>query len=96
MTPVPVNPGMERLQRPPGCPSVLDIARCEAGDLPDGLRTTLQTHAGACARCGGILTIFGCARLSLLGPTPHEQCSDAHRAATLLLALVEKKRLALS
>jgi hypothetical protein len=76
----------------PGCPSLLDLARCEAGDLPHAV-DAMQAHASGCSRCGGIASVIGCARLALLGPTPHERCVSSHRAATMLAAVVEGRRL---
>jgi hypothetical protein len=75
---------------------LMEMVRCEAGDLPDGQATQLQSHAFACARCGGLSSLIECARSSLLGATPHDRCVSAHNAAVLLVALVERRRLSRS
>lgn len=86
---------MERLQHTSECPSLLAIARCEAGDLPHAVRA-MQAHALACLRCGGLQSVLECARLALLGPTPHKRSVSSYRAAVLLLAVAEQRRLSRS
>ena len=87
---------MERLRAQPGCPSLLEITRCEAGELPPAPRAMLRAHAADCGHCGGILSLIECARLALLGGTAGDRCAHAQSTAALLLALVERRRLSRS
>ena len=87
---------MDRLRAHPGCPSLIEITRCEAGDLAPHPCAVLRAHAADCGHCGGILSLIECARLALLGGAPGARLAQAHRTAALLLALVEKRRLSRS
>jgi len=97
---IPVYGGMDRHhdrhQERPSCPSLLEITRYEAGELAPLSSANLRAHAADCSHCGGILTLIECARLTLLGTTRGARIAEAHRAAALLLALVERRRLSRS
>ena len=80
----------------PSCPSLLEITRYEAGELPPQPGALLRAHAADCDHCGGILSLIECGRLALLGTTQGERIAESHRAAALLLTLVERRRLARS
>jgi len=86
----------DRQHAHPSCPSLLEITRYEAGELPPLPCAMLRAHAADCAQCGGILSLIECARLAVLGTTRGERIAEAHRTAALLLALVERRRLARS
>jgi len=62
------------------CPSFLDLARFEAGDLTDVPSAAINAHAGPCPRCGGALCEIRDARVDLLGPT-WDHRRTARRAA---------------
>lgn len=85
---------MDRLNAHADCPSLMEITLFEAGELPPAPCAEVRAHAAHCSHCGGILSLIECARLSLLGGTPGARCARAHRAAALLLALAEKRRIA--
>jgi|GEM_PF-3420818 hypothetical protein len=80
----------------PSCPSLVELTQYEAGELAPLPCESLRAHAADCAQCGGILTLIECGRLALLGTTPGARIAEAHRAAALLLTLVERRRLARS
>jgi hypothetical protein len=86
----------DRQDAHPSCPSLLDITRYEAGELAPLSCANLRAHAADCSHCGGILSLIECARLTLLGTTRGARIAQAHRAAALLLTLVERRRLARS
>ena len=86
----------DRQHAHPSCPSLLEISQYEAGELPPLPCANLRAHAADCAQCGGILSLIECGRLALLGPTRGERIAEAHRAAALLVALVERRRLSRS
>ena len=75
------------------CPSFLDLARCEAGQLDEAPRARIRSHAGACDRCGGMVFDIRGARYELLGAQPGERCAASFRAAVTLLALAEQRAL---
>lgn len=80
----------------PSCPSLVEITRYEAGELPPLPCAMLRAHAADCSYCGGILSLIECSRLALLGASRGARIAEAHRAAAVLLALVERRRLARS
>ena len=87
---------MDRQRALPGCPSLVEITRCESGELGPQPCANLRAHAADCSHCGGILSLIECARLAVLGTTPGARLAQAHRTAALLLTLVEKRRLSRS
>jgi len=80
----------------PSCPSLVEITQYEAGELAPLPCALLRAHAADCAYCGGILSLIECARLALLGTSRGQRIAEAHRAAALLLTLVERRHLARS
>jgi len=78
------------------CPSFVEITRYEAGELAPLPCAYLRAHAACCSHCGGILTLIECSRLTVLGTSRGARIAEAHRAGALLLALVERRRLARS
>lgn len=85
---VPAGPGASGISLPeapgiagPTCPSVLDLAAFEAGDL-DGLgRAELTAHARHCVRCGTALAELQQARREILGTTDLARLSRVRLAA---------------
>lgn len=74
---LPQSPGIAG----PTCPSVLDIAAFEAGDL-DGLRRAeLTAHARHCKRCDTALAELQQARREILGATDLARLSRVRLAA---------------
>jgi len=63
------------------CPSFLDLARFEAGDLAEIPSAAIDAHAGPCPRCGGTLCEIRDARADLLGPAACDHRRMASRAA---------------
>ena len=63
------------------CPSFLDLARFEAGDLAEIPSAAINAHAGPCPRCGGTLYDIRDARADLLGPAACDHARTARRAA---------------
>lgn len=66
------------------CPSVLDIARIESGDLGGARRAVVIAHAGRCSRCGLTIAELREARNEILGPTPHARFAQSQRAAAAI------------
>ena len=60
-----------------GCPSFLQIALWEAGDLADVPGASIRSHAGRCPRCGGTLCEIRASRTELLGPADGEPAGAA-------------------
>ena len=75
------------------CPSFLELARCEAGELSEAPRDRIRSHAGSCDRCGGLVIDIRGGRYELLGPTPGDRCAVSYRRAERLLYLAEQRPL---
>ena len=73
------------------CPSFLELARCEAGELDEAPRARIRSHAGVCDRCCGMVFDIRGGRFELLGTKPAERFAAAYRAALLLLSLAEQR-----
>jgi len=73
------------------CPSFLELARCEAGELAEAPRAWIRSHAGVCDRCCGMVFDIRGGRFELLGTKPTERFAAAYRAALLLLSLAERR-----
>jgi predicted Zn-ribbon and HTH transcriptional regulator len=71
-----------------GCPSVLEVARCESGDLADSDQIAIWAHASRCPRCESSFAEIRLARLEILGPTAHAASARAHQAAERIQALL--------
>ncbi|MES1205139.1 MAG: hypothetical protein ABUS79_04305 [Pseudomonadota bacterium] len=63
------------------CPSVLDVARFESGDLNEAQRATVIAHARQCARCGLSVAELREARKEILGGTADISTVRSLRAA---------------
>jgi hypothetical protein len=63
------------------CPSFLEIALWEAGDLVEIGGASIRSHTGTCTRCRGILCEIQVSRIELLGLSPLEQTQSARRNA---------------
>jgi hypothetical protein len=63
------------------CPSFLEIALWEAGDLADVAGASIRSHAGRCPRCGSTLCEIQVSRTELLGFSPLDQARAARRSA---------------
>jgi hypothetical protein len=66
------------------CPSALELARCEAGELGDLATAAIDHHRRGCARCGANFAEVRAARTELLGDAPDQR---SRRAAAEILDL---------
>lgn len=67
------------------CPSFLQIALWEAGDLHDLPGAFIHSHAGLCTRCGGTVFEIRAARSELFGVVAADH-EPAARAVTPMIA----------
>jgi anti-sigma factor RsiW len=73
------------------CPSVLDVACLESGDLSDLRRAAVRAHSRRCARCGASLADLKAARNEILGPTPAARSTRSRRAAEEIQNLLRRR-----
>ena len=70
------------------CPSVLEVARCESGDLSHYDQMAIRAHASRCRRCESSLMEIHQARLEILGSTAHATSTQSQQAAERIQALL--------
>lgn len=75
------------------CPSVLDVARLESGDVNETERTTLAAHALRCTRCQASLREFREARHEILGLNDHARSRQSRLAADEIQNLLRRRLL---
>jgi hypothetical protein len=73
------------------CPSVLDVARFESGELSELRNAVLQAHSSHCFRCGCSLAELQQARAEILGITPHARSLRSRRAAEEIQNLLRRR-----
>jgi|GEM_PF-5790282 len=73
------------------CPSVLDVARFESGDLPRKQRAAIKRHAHQCSRCTSALQEIGRARNEILGETAGVQSDRSRRAAETIQGILRQR-----
>jgi hypothetical protein len=74
-----------------GCPSVLDVARFESGDLPRGQRAVIKRHAHQCSRCTSALQEIRRARSEILGETAGAQSDRSRLAAETIQGILRQR-----
>jgi hypothetical protein len=71
------------------CPSFLEIALWEAGDLAEVVGASIRSHADRCPRCGSTLCEIQASRIELLGLSPLDQTRSARQSALRLRQRLE-------
>jgi hypothetical protein len=73
------------------CPSVLDVASFESGDLSALRSAVVGEHSRRCAHCACSLAEIQQARNEILGPLPAARALAAQRAAAEIEMLLRRR-----
>ncbi len=80
-----------RPDREAPCPSLVDVACLESGDLSEARRVAVNAHSRGCFRCGLSLAEFRQARNEILGATARARAARSRRAAEDIQKLLRQR-----
>lgn len=80
-----------RTEQDEHCPSLLDVACLESGDLGEFRRAAVNDHSRRCFRCGLSLAEFRQARNEILGTTARTRSVRSRHAAEEIQKLLRRR-----